>query len=395
MSIKAHHIWIDDYITPEVNEFTGQPKGISQKFVKGEVEKAIANGAEKIILHINSGGGSVFEGFGIYNLLTGAGIPIESRIISLSASITTLIMLAGEDNTIIMSPTSQLMFHKPSVQTQGNSDDHAKSVEELKNIEDLMAERYAHKMGKSIEEGHALMSKGDYFVNPKVAKEMGMIDLIEHPKVAKSIKIYHNNNEMAKTNLNPKAAAMINNLTALLFGASDEDTPTPTAGSIRLADGETIIYFDGDTLEVGKAVFTDEAMTSKAPEGAHDLEDGRQMIVDAAGICIELREMIIDEKDKELQAANARIEALEAENATLKAEKQAAETSASTATAKLADVAKQFTALKATLTSGDSGVKGENGGKPASTSIATETKGIDKALEKISAKLKAAKEGKL
>lgn len=45
-------------------------------------------------------------------------------------------------------------------------------------------------------------------------------------------------------------------------------------GSVMLNDGVTSIYFDGDAIAVGTALFTDEAMTTPAPDGDWVLEDG-------------------------------------------------------------------------------------------------------------------------
>ena len=50
-------------------------------------------------------------------------------------------------------------------------------------------------------------------------------------------------------------------------------------GSAMLGDGTTPIYFDGDTISVGTAIFTDEAMTMPASDDRWVLEDGRTIVV--------------------------------------------------------------------------------------------------------------------
>lgn len=377
--MKAYHIWIDDQIYPE--SFGEQ--SISARFVRGEIAKAKSEGAEKLVLHINSPGGHVFEGFSIYNELTRAGLPIESYIEGMSASIATLIMLAGADNTIFMSPASQLMFHKPMIQTQGNSDDHAASIEELQKIEQLMAERYAAKAGKDISFGHELMSKGDYWVNPKEAKEMNIIDVIQLPVAAYGKKTnFLNNNQMKKNNLNPKVAGLLNAMASAL-GLGDDSAPI--AGAYPLADGKTILYCEGD-LETGKAVFIDEAMTTPASEGEHGLQDGRIVIVDAAGVAVEIREVEAPaDASAELEAANARIADLEAQLAAA----QTAQANLETAhTAKMKDFEAKFKTLKAAITSADTGVVGDLDAnvKPVKQSAF---------IEKTKARVALAQEGKL
>ena len=50
-------------------------------------------------------------------------------------------------------------------------------------------------------------------------------------------------------------------------------------GSAMLGDGTTPIYYDGDMIEVGTAIFTDEAMTMPADDDRWVLEDGRTIVV--------------------------------------------------------------------------------------------------------------------
>jgi ATP-dependent protease ClpP protease subunit len=355
--MKSHHIYIDDVITSEVDAF-GTPKGISARMVRNEIAKARANGAEKFILHISSPGGIVFEGFEIYNLLTGTGLPIDAYVESLSASIATLIMLAGEDrNTVFMTPTSQIMTHKPHTQTQGSSDDHKNTVEELEKIEQLMAERYAHKIAATlgtpydIEKGHALMSEGDRFINPSEAVAIGLCDVVQSAIAAVSQKHFAAYMESKKTNpenkmkKNPLILALLAEVSAMF--ASDRSQFKAEAA--KLADGNTTIYAEG-AIEVGKEVFTDEAMTTKAPEGEHALEDGRIIVVDAAGVVVEVREVEAS-TDAELQAEN---EALTAENETLRSENATLQASIvdlkKSFDAKLATYETKLTALKAAIT---------------------------------------------
>ncbi len=343
--MKAYHIWIDDQIAPE----SFGEASVSAKFIRGEVMQAKKEGAEKLVLHMNTPGGHVFEGFAIFNELSRAGIPIEAYNEGVIASIGTLIMLAGADNTIYMSPASQLMFHKPMVGTQGNSDDHAASIAELKKIEDLMAERYAHKMGADISAGHDLMAHGEYWVNPNEAASLKIIDHIQMPIAAfgRKQEFINQKNNMKKTNV---LMSLISEITAMIS--------PPTAGMQKLADGSTILYFEGDTLETGKAVFTDESMTTKAPEGEHALEDGRIAIVDAAGVVVEIREVEVGAADQtaELATANARIAELEAELATAKAENQAQATAHQT---QIGGVTAKLAKLQAMVVSAGSGVDGD------------------------------------
>lgn len=380
--MKAFHIWIDDQIFPKQVGSTS----ISARYIREQVQLAKDEGAEKLVLHINSPGGSVFEGFAIYNELTRAGLPVESYIEGMSASIATLIMLAGEDNKIFMSPASQLMFHKPMAQTQGNADDHENTIEELQKIESLMAERYAHKMSKTIDAGHELMSKGDYWVNPNEAKELNIIDFVQLPVSAfgNLSEFLSNINMSNKKNPLSSILSKVDKVLASLL--------EPIAGSERLADGTTTLYFEGDTIETGKAVFTDEQMSVPAPEGEHALEDGRTIVVDSAGVVVEIREIEASATaEEELAEANAEIERLEQANADLQASFDAYKADT---TAKLKEVQTQMTAIKAQIASGPSGVAGEQGSSKK-TEKTSNVQGGDKVIARLKDRLNRAKEGQL
>jgi hypothetical protein len=88
------------------------------------------------------------------------------------------------------------------------------------------------------------------------------------------------------------------------------------AASAPLSDGTTILYFDGDALAVGVAVFTDEAMTTPAPNGDHTLSDGR-MITVSAGVITAVTDAVDDSANKD--EAAAKLAAAQAELATAQA----------------------------------------------------------------------------
>ena len=75
----------------------------------------------KINVHINSGGGSVFGGIAIYNILKRYDAEITVYVEGLAASIASVIAMAGDK--IIIPENAQMMIHKPSSITWGNADD--------------------------------------------------------------------------------------------------------------------------------------------------------------------------------------------------------------------------------------------------------------------------------
>jgi len=67
-------------------------------------------------------------------------------------------------------------------------------------------------------------------------------------------------------------------------------------GSAMLGDGSTPVYFDGESISVGTAIFTDEAMTMVAPDDRWVLEDGRTIVV-VTGSVESIEEAIEEDED--------------------------------------------------------------------------------------------------
>ena len=65
-------------------------------------------------------------------------------------------------------------------------------------------------------------------------------------------------------------------------------------GSSMLGDGSTPIFYDGESISVGTAIFTDEAMTMPAPDDRWVLEDGRTIVV-VAGSVESIEEAIVED----------------------------------------------------------------------------------------------------
>ncbi|MCK5610915.1 Clp protease ClpP, partial [Candidatus Pacearchaeota archaeon] len=88
---------------------------------------------DELLVKINSVGGSVIEGWGIYNRLVSLENKVTTRGEGIVASIASLILMAG--NTIEMSEVGALMIHRASNHVQGNAEDLEKAAEVLKTID--------------------------------------------------------------------------------------------------------------------------------------------------------------------------------------------------------------------------------------------------------------------
>jgi len=131
-----------------------------------------------IILHINSPGGSVFEGLAIYNQLKAHKASITVLIDGLAASIASVIAMAGD--RILMPENAMLMVHDPLALILGNAQDLMKMVETLGVLKQSIISAYRDKTGLSDVQISDLMT-AETWMNGKDAVELGFADLLVNP----------------------------------------------------------------------------------------------------------------------------------------------------------------------------------------------------------------------
>lgn len=163
-----------DIVSNDVGEFY-EWFGMSSTY-PNKIQQAIANDEDdEIVLDVASNGGDVFAASEIYTMLRDSQKNIIVNIQGLAASAASVIAMAG--NTVRMSPTSQLMIHKASVSTIGNSDDLEHESEVLNGIDESIAMAYELKTGMKQTDILQLMSN-ETWMNAKVAVDKGFADEI-------------------------------------------------------------------------------------------------------------------------------------------------------------------------------------------------------------------------
>ena len=141
---------------------------------------------EKLIVNINSGGGSVMAGQEIYSLLHGRK-DVEIHIQSLAGSAASVIAMA---NTCKMSPVATIMIHNVSMSgASGDYHDMQKNAEILKTMNSALAEAYVAKTGKTKDEILKMMDK-ETWITAGQALEMGFIDEVEELQTQITNSIY-------------------------------------------------------------------------------------------------------------------------------------------------------------------------------------------------------------
>tara|TARA_R110002012_G_scaffold77863_4_gene198587 strand:- start:3581 stop:4552 length:972 start_codon:yes stop_codon:yes gene_type:complete len=135
-----------------------------------------AVGNKPINIHINSVGGSVFEGQAIYTTIQNYKGKVTAYIEGVAASMASIIALAADE--VRMSENSLYMIHNPLVGVYGNEDDLQKNLALLGTIKEQMVAVYEKKTGLPAKQIEALMSAETWFTAEE-AKAAGFIDVVD------------------------------------------------------------------------------------------------------------------------------------------------------------------------------------------------------------------------
>lgn len=135
-------------------------------------------------ININSQGGSVKDGLGIYNFLKRWEGKTTARISGFACSIASVIPLACD--RVISPKSSNWMIHDPLCMTAGNSEDHQKSIEMLESCAATMAAIYAEKTGMTRKQARDLMKAETWFTGEE-AKQVGLSDETNDDAVALNV----------------------------------------------------------------------------------------------------------------------------------------------------------------------------------------------------------------
>jgi len=169
----AAEVTIYDQIGERMDRGSGEKVGISAKKF---TEDFAAIKAKKINLRINSVGGEVFEGFAIANAIKDHSAEVHVKIDSLAASISAVIAMSGD--TVCIAKNGYLMIHDPLCAVFGNSEDLRDEAKRLDQLANTIAQTFADKSGKSIEDVRAKMRDETWFDSAS-AKEFGLVDVID------------------------------------------------------------------------------------------------------------------------------------------------------------------------------------------------------------------------
>lgn len=144
----------------------------------GEITNAVDNAIDTLEVEINSPGGSVFDGYLIFNeikALRARGVVVTATINPLAASMGSVIAMAAD--TVRIVPNGRMMIHDASMGVRGTAKELANAAKLLEGLSSEIAGIYAAKTNKSVEEMRALMLD-ETWLDAKASVELGLADAI-------------------------------------------------------------------------------------------------------------------------------------------------------------------------------------------------------------------------
>lgn len=130
-----------------------------------------------ISIYINSPGGSVYAGLGIYDTMQFIGSQVTTICTGIAASMASVLLVAGEKGKRYCLPHSRVLIHQPLSGVQGQASDMEIAVREVLRVKDELYRIISEHSGKPYEV-ISRDSDRDYWMNAKEAQEYGMVDEI-------------------------------------------------------------------------------------------------------------------------------------------------------------------------------------------------------------------------
>ena len=135
------------------------------------------NPKKEIYFYINSPGGLVTSGLGIYDTMQYIKSPVSTLCIGQASSMGSFLLAAGEKGKRFSLPNSRIMVHQPSAGFQGQATDIQIHAKEILLLKERLNKIYSKHTGKSVKE-IAIALERDKFLNPEEAKDFGLIDKV-------------------------------------------------------------------------------------------------------------------------------------------------------------------------------------------------------------------------
>lgn len=276
-------------------KFWGEAEGVCYKDIDAFCD-SIAQDDDKIDIKLHCDGGSVLEGWAIYDRLRATGKTISATVEGNAASMATIIMMAAPKERRYAYESAQICVHNPwlcpwQLGDSANADDLQKYADDLRAEQQKMVDLYVDRCGCTADEIQALMDE-DKYIGAEEAKNFGLIGSIippasaskkSHGKGALHGEQHKNNNtktkEMAKENKKVEVEQSFIDKLLGFFGKKNIS---------EITFGMDLNTADGQTLTVQREEGAPQVGDQASPDGEFVMPDGSTIVV-ADGVITEIR----------------------------------------------------------------------------------------------------------
>ena len=156
----------------------GEVNDVSANIVIAQLIYLEAKDPDKdISLYINSPGGSVLAGMGIFDTMNFIRPDVSTICVGMAASMGAFLLAAGAKGKRISLPNSEIMIHQPLGGAQGQATDIVIQAEHINKIKKKMTSILAENTGKPFEEVAKDVER-DHYMSAQEALEYGLIDKV-------------------------------------------------------------------------------------------------------------------------------------------------------------------------------------------------------------------------
>ncbi|MGL6022366.1 MAG: ClpP family protease [Chitinophagaceae bacterium] len=128
-----------------------------------------------IQLYINSPGGNVYAGFGVYDTMQYISADVSTICIGMAASMSAILLCSGTKGKRTALRHSRIMLHQPSGAIGGQASDIAITINEIKKLKQELYQVIAHHTNKKINQVEKDCDR-DFWMTADKAKEYGIVD---------------------------------------------------------------------------------------------------------------------------------------------------------------------------------------------------------------------------
>ncbi len=174
---------LDIDVYDEIGKSWWNEDAVSAKDVRDKLKEA--KGVKTINLRVNSGGGGVFEGLAIYNLLNQHPAKVVAHVDALAASMASVIIMAADE--IHISESALVMVHAPWSYAVGNADEMREQADLLDKLKGQLIDIYVARNGKIDRDKISELVDAETWMTGQEAVDQGFADKVVKSKAKASV----------------------------------------------------------------------------------------------------------------------------------------------------------------------------------------------------------------